>query len=122
MGFITSRFSYPDAVSQFNDCAKGKGTFYSMNLNKLKQSSTNNTAGHIPQSTRDGVKCVNTEENETEKFYKPGILTDKVSPAIDFTDVPLVWCECAIPVVKNTSLNDGDIQMITNKFCVESGA
>lgn len=93
-----------------------------MNLNKLKQSSTNSTARHIPQSTRDGVKCVNTEENETEKFYKPGILTDKVSPAIDFTDVPLVWCECAIPVVKNTSLNDGDIQMITNTFCVESGA
>ena len=64
---------------------------------------------------------VSNEENETDKFYKLGILTDKVNPAIDFTDVPLVQCECAITVVKNTSLNDGDIQMITNKFCVESG-
>ena len=33
---------------------------------------------------------VSNEENETDKFYKLGILTDKVNPAIDFTDVPLV--------------------------------
>ena len=37
-------------------------------------------------------------------------------PAIDFTDDPVVQYECDVPDVKNTFVDDDDIQMISYKL------
>ena len=37
------------------------------------------------------------------------ISSDKVTLAIDFTDDAVVQCVCGTPVVKNTSVDDGDV-------------
>ena len=81
--------------------------------------SSKNAAAYIPQNKRSGIKCAITEEkknNESDKSYIRGPLSDKVIPAIDFTNNPVIQCECDVPVIKNTFADDGDMQMIVNIF------
>lgn len=52
------------------------------------------------------------KNNKSDKSYIPEIFSDKITPAIDFTDDPAVQCECNIPVVRNTFVDDGNIQVI----------
>ena len=80
--------------------------------------SSKNAAAYIPQNKRSGIKCAITEEkkNKSDKSYIRGTLSDKVAPAIDFTNNPVIQCECDVPVIKNTFADDGDMQMIVNKF------
>ena len=55
---------------------------------------------NIPQNTRSGVKCVINEEKEKQARKS------KVIHATNFTDDPVVQCECDVPVVKNTFMDD----------------
>ena len=44
------------------------------------------------------------------------MFSDKVTPAVDFTDDVVVQCEFDVPVVKYTSRDGVEILMIANKF------
>ena len=47
-------------------------------------------------------------------FMLPGAFSDKVNLDIDFIDEAVV--QCYVPVVKNTFVGVGNLQMITSKF------
>ena len=47
------------------------------------------------------------------------MFSDKVTPAVDFTDDAVVQCEFDVPVVKYTSRDGVEILMIANKFWCE---
>ena len=63
---------------------------------------------NIPRNTRSGVKCAINEEKEKQarKSNIPGAFSDKVIHATNFTDDPVVQCECDVSVVKNTFMDD----------------
>ena len=62
---------------------------------------------HKIQEVVSNVQLTRKEKNtKSDKSYTRGVFSDKVTLAIDFTDNPMVQCECDVPVVKNTFTSD----------------
>ena len=53
------------------------------------------------------VQPTRKEKNtKSDKSYTRGVFSHKVILAIDFTDDPVVQCECDVPVMKNIFTSD----------------
>ena len=62
---------------------------------------------------RQALRSLRKEKSKLDKS-QPGTLSDKVTHVIDFTAEPVVQFD--VPVVKNTFVDDGDMQLIANKL------